>query len=135
MQKAEAIAKNIEAFAHGAFVGRVWREGVGPCLATLRKGRVIDITSNAIPTMRDLCEMENPAAVALAAEGDDLGTLDDLLSGDSKSMSLLAPIDLQAIKAAGVTFASSMLERVIEEKARGDAAAEWHSRRYYTADR
>ena len=36
---------------------------------------------------------------------------------------LLAPVDLQAIKAAGVTFASSMLERVIEERARGDRAA------------
>ena len=36
---------------------------------------------------------------------------------------LLAPIDLQAIKAAGVTFAISMLERVIEERARGDMNA------------
>ena len=36
---------------------------------------------------------------------------------------LLAPIDLQVIKAAGVTFAVSMLERVIEERARGDAGA------------
>ena len=36
---------------------------------------------------------------------------------------LLAPVDLQAVKAAGVTFAISMLERVIEERARGDIAA------------
>jgi fumarylacetoacetate (FAA) hydrolase family protein len=35
---------------------------------------------------------------------------------------LLAPIDLQAIKAAGVTFVVSMLERVIEEQARGEAS-------------
>jgi fumarylacetoacetate (FAA) hydrolase family protein len=72
--------------------------------------------------MRDLCEMENPAAFAIAASGDDLGNVTDLLSGAAKNLCLLAPIDLQAIKAAGVTFASSMLERVIEEKARGDAA-------------
>jgi fumarylacetoacetate (FAA) hydrolase family protein len=32
----------------------------------------------------------------------------------------LAPVDLQAVKAAGVTFAISAIERVIEERARGD---------------
>lgn len=48
----------------------------------------------------------------------DLGALDDYLSGEKGE--LLAPIDLQSIKAAGVTFADSMLERVIEEQAKGD---------------
>jgi fumarylacetoacetate (FAA) hydrolase family protein len=33
---------------------------------------------------------------------------------------LLAPVDLQAVKAAGVTFAISAIERVMEERARGD---------------
>ena len=45
--------------------------------------------------------------------------LDQFLSGEAGY--LLAPIDLQAVKAAGVTFADSMLERVIEEQAKGDA--------------
>jgi fumarylacetoacetate (FAA) hydrolase family protein len=36
---------------------------------------------------------------------------------------LLAPCDLAAIKAAGVTFADSLVERVIEERAKGDAGA------------
>jgi fumarylacetoacetate (FAA) hydrolase family protein len=67
--------------------------------------------------MRDLCESENPAQIAAVAKGDDLGSVTDFLS---KPEALLAPIDLQAVKAAGVTFATSMLERVIEEKARGD---------------
>ena len=50
----------------------------------------------------------------------DLGPLDDFLDGTAGRM--LAPVDLQAVKAAGVTFADSMLERVIEEQARGDSA-------------
>lgn len=54
-----------------------------------------------------------------------LGTLEDLLANTPEHTRnpakpwLLAPIDLQAIKAAGVTFARSMLERVIEEQAKG----------------
>ena len=122
MQKAEAIAKTLAAVSQGIFVGRVWREHVGPCIVAICNGRVIDITSKATPTMRDLCEADDPATLVSQAKGDDLGPVDDLLSGNSKHLCLLAPIDLQAIKAAGVTFASSMLERVIEEKARGDAA-------------
>ena len=79
--------------------------------------------------MRDLCEVENPAAVLRAADGERLGSLADILANtpettrDTDRPWLLAPIDLQAIKAAGVTFAVSMLERVIEERARGDMAA------------
>ena len=122
MDKARAIADTVSALADGCFVGRMWREGHGPCVVAIRKGRVIDITSKATPTMRDLCELENPASCAREADGDDVGDVADLLSGAAKNLCLLAPIDLQAIKAAGVTFASSMLERVIEEKARGDAA-------------
>ena len=123
MQKSQAIAETVAALAQGCFVGRVWRDAVGPVLVAIQQGRVIDITSAATPTMRDLCEVQNPANCATTAIGDDLGDLADLLSGANKNLCLLAPIDLQAIKAAGVTFASSMLERVIEEKARGDAAA------------
>lgn len=90
--------------------------------------KLIDITA-IFPTMRDLCEMPNPAQALAAAEGKALGRLEDVLANaaikkrDAGKPWLLAPIDLQAIKAAGVTFAVSMLERVIEEKTRGDTAA------------
>ncbi len=110
----------------GTFVGRVWREGRGPSIATVRNGRVIDITSKSTATMRDLCESDAPARVVRSAKGEDIGSLAQVLTATASAtaapVKLLAPIDLQAIKAAGVTFASSMLERVIEEKARGNAA-------------
>ena len=126
MKIADAIRLTEDATRHGTFAGRAWRDGVGPCVVTLRKGRVIDITSRTLPTMRDLCEADEPAAAASAAEGTDLGGLADILAATASPtlspVRLLAPIDLQSIKAAGVTFAVSMLERVIEEKARGNPA-------------
>ncbi len=116
-------------FNSGHFVGRVHRpDRAGPALVALRAGRVIDITTRAHPTMRDLLETDDPVAVVDAADGEDLGAIDDLLAsafetaGDPKRLHLLAPCDLQAVKACGVTFARSMIERVIEEKAAGNAA-------------
>jgi fumarylacetoacetate (FAA) hydrolase family protein len=79
--------------------------------------------------MRDLCETPDPATALRAAGGRSLGALQALLDNtppevrDTTRPWLLAPCDLQAIKAAGVTFAVSMLERVIEERARGSADA------------
>ena len=79
--------------------------------------------------MRDLCEDEDPALELRQAKGEPLGELAAILANtpperrDAKKPWLLAPIDLQAIKAAGVTFAISMLERVIEERARGNPEA------------
>ncbi len=107
-------------------VGRVWRPEIGPCLITLRGDEVIDITSKSVPTMRDLLELEDPAAYVRDAAGESLGSLTDLayLSGEAVGddvMHFLAPCDLQAVKACGVTFAESMVERVIEEQAAGDA--------------
>ena len=113
----------------GALAGRVWRPDVdGPSVVAIRGEHVIDI-SRAFPTMRDLCEAPDPARALREADGDPLGLLDPILANagpdhrDSKSPWLLAPIDLQAVKAAGVTFAVSTLERVIEERARGNADA------------
>ncbi|OYU19892.1 MAG: fumarylacetoacetate hydrolase [Rhodobacteraceae bacterium PARR1] len=109
----------------GLFVGRIWRAGIGPCLVTLRGGMVIDITSPAAPTMRDLLEMDDPAGFVAAQTGTPVMPLSELMaasveaSGDQTR--LLAPCDLQAVKACGVTFARSMIERVIEERAGGDA--------------
>jgi fumarylacetoacetate (FAA) hydrolase family protein len=113
---------------NACLVGRVYVPDVGPCVARLDGERLIDVTA-AFPTVRDLCESANPAAAVKAAKGQDLGSVADILantSPDTRNKSkpwLLAPVDLQAIKAAGVTFVVSMLERVIEEKARGDANA------------
>ena len=99
--------------AGGVWVGRAWREGVGPVIVTWRDGALVDITSRAVATMRDLMELPDPVAHVRTADG---AALDG-------APTLLAPCDLQAVKAAGVTFARSMIERVIEERAGGDPAA------------
>lgn len=116
-------------FARGTFVGRVWRPQVGgPAVVVLRDGRLFDITSARAPTMSALLEMDDPLAFVRAAEGEALESLDTVLaasaqvSGDPERLHLLAPCDLQVIKACGVTFARSMIERVIEEKAAGNPA-------------
>jgi len=105
----------------GALAGRVWRpELEGPSVVAIRAEGVFDI-SREFPTMRDLCEAADPAQALRHAKGELFGDLDRILANKW----LLAPIDLQVIKAAGVTFATSLLERVIEERARGapEAAA------------
>jgi fumarylacetoacetate (FAA) hydrolase family protein len=111
----------------GALVGRVWDPAVsGPCPVLVRDDGVYDL-SETYPTVRDLCEQPAPAAAADAAAGRRVGTLGALLDAtwqrDGVTPRLLAPIDLQTVKAAGVTFAVSMIERVIEERVRGDVAA------------
>ncbi len=123
----------------GALAGRAWRPAAGgPSVVAIRGDGVYDIT-RAFPTMRDLCEQPDPAAALKGAQGDKIGSLADLLKNtppdgrDTGKPWLLAPVDLQAIKAAGVTFAISMLERVIEERARGDAAAAAVIRKEITA--
>lgn len=98
--------------ADGIFVGRVWRPGIGPCFVTLRSGALQDITTRAVPTMRDLIELDDPVAHVAATPGQPVA-----------DFALLAPCDLQAVKASGVTFAASMVERVIEEQAAGDPDA------------
>lgn len=115
--------------AAAALAGRVWRpDAKGPSVVAIRGDDVIDITA-AFPTMTELCEQRDPAAAMRAARGETLGSLAAILANsvsgkrDASKPWLLAPVDLAAIKAAGVTFAVSMLERVIEEKARGNPAA------------
>lgn len=106
----------------GTFVGRVWREDVqGPSIVAIRDGQVLDITSTVVPTMRDLLEMGDPAAYVAQSMGEPIADISNLLSdGSDGRVHLLAPIDLQAVKACGVTFARSMVERVIEERAAGN---------------
>jgi fumarylacetoacetate (FAA) hydrolase family protein len=85
----------------------------GPTPVLIRKGAVEDV-SRAAPTISDLMELADPASV----RGQRLFGLDELVSLPAERF--LAPVDLQAVKAAGVTFAISAIERVIEERARGD---------------
>jgi fumarylacetoacetate (FAA) hydrolase family protein len=127
---AEAIRPALpEDAATGALAGRVWRpDQRGPAVVAIRPDGVHDI-SRAFPTLRDLCEQPDPAAALRAAAGEGLGPLDPILANtppetrDPGRPWLLAPCDLQALKACGVTFPISMLERVIEERARGDFSA------------
>jgi fumarylacetoacetate (FAA) hydrolase family protein len=112
----------------GALAGRVWRPGIGPSVVAIREEGVLDISASC-PTMSDLAASDDPASVVKSAQGDNIGSVDSILSNtapdgrDTSKPWFLAPIDLQVVKAAGVTFAVSMLERVIEERARGDAGA------------
>lgn len=110
--------------SNGLFVTRLWRPGIGPALALLRDGDLIDITTRVTPTMRDLMERDDLPAYLAAHDGPliaPLSTLDQHEPGPD-SLHFLSPADLQAIKACGVTFARSMVERVIEERAAGDAS-------------
>jgi fumarylacetoacetate (FAA) hydrolase family protein len=110
---------------------RDWREailvgridaGEGPTPVIVRSGRVFDVSLRA-PTVSILLEIWADSAKEIG--GSDLGDLEDIgfaptWEGPSTPR-LLAPIDLQCVKAAGVTFAVSAVERVIEERARGDS--------------
>lgn len=108
-----------------ALVARVHNpESGGPCVAAVRGEQVVDLTAIA-PTVSDLMERDDAAAVVREADGGRSWRLDTLLeapAGRRNVAHLLAPVDLQVIKAAGVTFARSLLERVIEERTGGDPA-------------
>ncbi|MGV9643422.1 fumarylacetoacetate hydrolase family protein [Streptomyces sp. NPDC003514] len=99
-------------------------EAGGPCVAAVRGERVVDVTALS-PTVSDLLERDDAADLVRGADGGRVWRLDELLQappGRPDVPHLLAPIDLQVIKAAGVTFARSLLERVIEERTGGDPA-------------
>ena len=113
-------------------VGRIWQPGVGPVLVAVHDGALHDLSALA-PTMSDLLEgAESPSAGVRAAlkagtapriaELSAVLANSDATTRDEAKPWLLAPCDLQAIKASGVTFVESLLERVIEEQARGDAS-------------
>jgi fumarylacetoacetate (FAA) hydrolase family protein len=112
----------------GALAGRIWRPGVGPSVVAVREDGVVDISSSCA-TMSELAACEDPARIVRSASGEKVGPPAEILANtqpdrrDPSKPWFLAPVDLQVVKAAGVTFAVSMLERVIEERARGDASA------------
>jgi len=116
---------------HALLIGRVWQPGTGPVLVAVTPDNVLDLSQLA-PTCSELLEQDQPAArvrlfmasgqaprlaatAAVLANSDETGRNTDLPW-------FMAPCDLQAVKASGVTFVASMLERVIEEQARGDAS-------------
>lgn len=114
-------------YPDGILLGRARVPGQPtPRIVTVRAGEVFDITAKGFATVRDIAERDGAAAYVRDASGPSLGEADAILrnslaqSHDASKPSLLSPIDLQSIKASGVTFVVSLLERVIEEQARGD---------------
>ena len=111
-------------YSKGCFIGRIWDNSKdGPSLIKIKDGDVYDITSKEIPTVRDLLELEDVKNYLSNVQGIKLLSLEELFVSSLKKKAeycLLAPCDFQAIKACGVTFAKSMVERVIEERAAGD---------------
>jgi len=98
--------------AHAVLAGRLLLDE-GPTPVLIREGVVEDVSRRA-PTVADLMDHADPASVA----GERLFAIDEIARLPKDRF--LAPCDLQAVKAAGVTFAISAIERVIEERARGD---------------
>ena len=110
-------------------VGRLWQPGIGPTLVAVHRGG-LHALSHIAPTCSELLEMDDAAqqvqaAMASAPRVADLAAVlanSDETARDTRQPWLLAPCDLQVVKASGVTFVESLLERVIEEQARGDAS-------------
>lgn len=111
----------------GILLGRARVPGhVEPRIVTVREGKLVDITTKGFATVRDIAESGKATAHVKAAEGVVIGDVAAAVANSVAGQTsenlpvLLSPIDLQAIKASGVTFVVSLLERVIEEQARGD---------------
>ncbi|MGF6350027.1 fumarylacetoacetate hydrolase family protein [Variovorax sp. W2I14] len=113
-------------------VGRIWQPDVGPVLVAVHEGGLHDLSKLA-PTMSDLLEAKGSPSAAVrealkSGKAPRIAALDAVLANSDETARdngkpwLLAPCDLQVIKASGVTFVASLLERVIEEQARGDAS-------------
>ncbi len=112
-------------------IGRVWVPGDrgGPCVVAVRGGDLVDLTPS-YPTVSELANRlvlqrlrHDIGNAAVIGRVDDIVRNSDPQRRDPTRPWLLAPCDLQAIKASGVTFVTSLLERVIEERARGNPAA------------
>jgi fumarylacetoacetate (FAA) hydrolase family protein len=110
-------------------IGRVWSPNVaGPVLVRVQGDSLYDLSSVAA-TCSQLLNLDDPLnAIRASGPLPKLAAVADVLGNsvfdnrDTSTPWLLAPCDLQTIKASGVTFVASLLERVIEEQARGDAS-------------
>lgn len=114
-------------YPDGILLGRARVPGYAhPRIVTVRSDELIDITAPGFATVRDIAESGRAAEHVRQASGQALGSVAAILENSAAEQldpgvpSLLSPIDLQSIKASGVTFVVSLLERVIEEQARGD---------------
>lgn len=117
--------------ARALLVGRIWQPGVGPVLVAVHGDHLHDV-SRVAATMSQLLEADAPAAAVRVALHDGtaprVAALEAVIANSDSTAQdpahawLLAPCDLQAVKASGVTFIASLLERVIEEQSRGDAS-------------
>jgi fumarylacetoacetate (FAA) hydrolase family protein len=98
----------------------------------VRGDEVFDLTPK-VRTVAGLLEQENAADYVLHSGGAPRWNLADLLeaslAGDRERPHLLSPVDLQVVKACGVTFVESMVERVIEERCGGDSNRAAEARR------
>ncbi|MFT6973490.1 MAG: fumarylacetoacetate (FAA) hydrolase family protein [Pontimonas sp.] len=106
-------------------VARVWDPvSRGPRVCRVEGQSFIDITRDC-RTVSELCEVPDQA-LTLGLGGPTRWSLDEVLSGSKKGgidqVHFLAPIDLQVVKACGVTFVGSLIERVIEERCAGDSS-------------
>jgi fumarylacetoacetate (FAA) hydrolase family protein len=106
-------------------VGRVWRADINaPSVVILRDGILLDVTK-AVKSVADFLD-DNPAQRFDTLKGEPIGRPEELVLAPAETgygamrHCLLAPCDFQAIKACGVTFAQSMIERVIDERTLGD---------------
>jgi len=125
----------------GCLVGRAWVPGEvpGPSPVLLAEGGVYDLSAKQ-PILARLLAAEAPARAARDAAGARLGSIEEILANSAHERRdparpwLLAPVDLQALKACGVTFVRSMLERVIEEQAKGSPARAAEIRRAIAAE-
>ena len=114
-------------YPDGILLGRARVPGQAhPRIVTMRGDGLVDITAKGFATVRDIAESGDAARHVRDAQGTELGSVAAIMANSAASQPdanlpiLLSPIDLQAIKASGVTFVVSLLERVIEEQARGD---------------
>jgi fumarylacetoacetate (FAA) hydrolase family protein len=134
---AEALPHDV---GHSVLIGRIWDPVAGgPSPVVVRDGDVFDVSAR-FATVRDICELPEPAATIAEVTGSYVGPFEDVLANTGAAVRdrtrpwLLAPVDLQALKAAGVTFVVSMIERVIEEQAQGDQALAADIRQRMLAD-
>jgi len=122
-----SVQESMPRDGHALLVGRAWLPSDdGPAVIGVRGAEAVNLT-RAYPTASHLLNVAKPEEISSAIrQAPPLGRLDALVANsvegarDRAKPWLLAPCDLQAVKASGVTFIASLLERVIEERARGN---------------